>query len=170
MLRTAILVAGALGILALLVVALGYALPVEHVASVARTFAHPPATVFAVIHDVERYPAWRSDVEQVRVVERAPALRWREVGRNGTITFEVQEAVPPSRLVTRIADRSLPFGGTWMFVLTPEGTGTRVAITEHGEVYNPIFRVMSRFVFGHTATMETFLGNLSAYLEPGTKR
>ncbi|MGH9311030.1 MAG: SRPBCC family protein [Vicinamibacterales bacterium] len=164
MLRTAILVAGALGILVLIVVAFGYALPVGHVASVDRAFGQPPARVFAVIHDVERYPAWRSDVKQVQIVERTPALRWREVGSNGTITFEVQEAVNPSRLVTRIADRSLPFGGTWMFVLTPEGSGTRVAITEHGEVYNPIFRVMSRFVFGHAATMETFLGDLSTYL------
>jgi uncharacterized protein YndB with AHSA1/START domain len=167
MLRTAILVAGALGIVVLILVTFGYALPVSHVASVDRTFAQPPARIFAVIHDVERYPTWRSDVKEVRIVERTPGLRWREVGSNGTITFELQEAVSPSRLVTRIVDRSLAFGGTWMFVLTPEGSGTRVAITEHGEVYNPLFRVMSRFVFGHTATMETFLGDLSAYLGRG---
>jgi uncharacterized protein YndB with AHSA1/START domain len=164
MLRTAILVAGAVGVFILIVVAFGYALPVAHVASVERALSPPPARVFAAIQDVERYPSWRSDVQDVQIVERAPVLRWREHGSNGTITFEIEEARPPSRLVSRIADRSLPFGGTWMFVLTPDGTGTRLAITEHGEVYNPLFRVMSRFVFGHTRTMDTFLGDLSAYM------
>ena len=30
-------------------------------------------------------------------------------------------------------------------------------ITENGEIYNPFFRFMARFVFGYTATMETYL-------------
>ena len=60
-------------------------------------------------------------------------------------------------LVTRIADRSLPFGGTWTYVLAPDGNGTRLTITEHGEVYNPIFRFVSRFIIGHTGTMEGVL-------------
>ncbi len=37
-------------------------------------------------------------------------------------------------------------------------------IMELGDVYNPIFRVASRFVFGHTATMEQFLRNLGRRL------
>ncbi len=41
-----------------------------------------------------------------------------------------------------------------------DNTGTRLTITENGEVYNPIFRFMSRFVFGHTATMDQFLSDL----------
>ena len=36
-----------------------------------------------------------------------------------------------------------------------------VTITEHGQVFNPVFRVMSRFVFGHTATIEAYLTNLA---------
>jgi hypothetical protein len=59
--------------------------------------------------------------------------------------------------VTRIADPDQPFGGTWTFELTRAGAGTRVTITERGEVYNPIFRFLSRFVFGHTATLESCL-------------
>jgi hypothetical protein len=50
--------------------------------------------------------------------------------------------------------------GTWTFEFVPEGDGTRLTITERGEVYNPIFRFMSRFVFGHTATMDAFVENL----------
>ena len=40
--------------------------------------------------------------------------------------------------------------------------GSDLTITEDGEVHNVIFRFMSRFVFGHTATMDTFLNHLNA--------
>ena len=34
---------------------------------------------------------------------------------------------------------------------------TIVRITEDGQVYNPVFRFMSRFVFGHARTMDAYL-------------
>jgi hypothetical protein len=34
---------------------------------------------------------------------------------------------------------------------------TAVRITENGEVGNPVFRFMARFVFGYTATIDTYL-------------
>jgi uncharacterized protein YndB with AHSA1/START domain len=163
--RVAILVLGVIVILVLAVIAIGYALPVAHVASRDATLPAPPERVFAALQDVDRFPSWRSDVKSVDVLARTPRLRWREDGSNGPITFEVQEHDPPRRMVSRIADTSLPFGGSWTYVLTPAGTGTRIAITENGEVYNPLFRFMSRFVFGHTATMEAYLRDLQRYLE-----
>jgi hypothetical protein len=45
-------------------------------------------------------------------------------------------------------------------VVTPEGAGSRVRITERGEVYNPVFRFMSRFVMGHSATARAYLMSL----------
>jgi uncharacterized protein YndB with AHSA1/START domain len=96
-----------------------------------------------------------------------PRVRWREYGRN-TITFERVEIEPPTRLVTRIADPDLPFGGTWTFDLVEEGEGTRLTITEHGEVHNPVFRFMSRYVFGHAATIEQFLEDLGRRLPPSS--
>lgn len=38
-------------------------------------------------------------------------------------------------------------------------------ITEEGFVTNPLFRVLSKFVFGHDATMKTYLADLSRKLE-----
>jgi hypothetical protein len=67
---------------------------------------------------------------------------------------------PPRRLVTRIADEDLPFGGTWTYELEPLGASTRVILTENGEVYNPIFRFVSRFLLGHDATMIVYLDAL----------
>lgn len=164
MLRIAILVLGGLAALLLAIIAFGYALPVTHAATREAGLPAPPDRVFAALTDVEAFPKWRSDVEAVEVTARTPHLQWRERGSDGTIAFEVQESDPPRRLVTRIADRTLPFGGAWTFTLQPEGGGTKLTITENGEVYNPLFRVMSRFVFGHTATIDRYLRDLQEHL------
>ena len=68
----------------------------------------------------------------------------------------------PTLLVARIAGPSLPFGGTWTYRIAPAAGGSAVTITEDGEVYNPVFRFMSRFVFGHYATLDEFVKNLEA--------
>ena len=160
-------VVGSVGLLVAIVgvvIAIGYALPRDHTASRHATFPAPADRVFAVLQDVDRYPEWRSDIAAVEVLSRTPAITWRERGSNGTITFEMREQLAPSRIVTRIADASLAFGGSWTYVLTPTKTGTSLTITENGEVYNPIFRFMARFVFGHTATLDRFLSDLTRRL------
>jgi hypothetical protein len=62
--------------------------------------------------------------------------------------------------VTRVADPDQPFGGTWTFDIGPDSGGARLTITERGEVYNPVFRFIARFVFGYTATIEGYLRSL----------
>jgi hypothetical protein len=64
----------------------------------------------------------------------------------------------------KIADPDLPFGGTWTYTLTPAGTGTRLQITEEGAVHNVLFRFVSRFVIGHTASIDRYLADLQAIL------
>ena len=41
-------------------------------------------------------------------------------------------------------------------------TTRRVTLTEAGEIYNPIFRFMARFVFGYSGTIEAYLKALHA--------
>jgi uncharacterized protein YndB with AHSA1/START domain len=147
-------------LLVAVVVVIGYLLPVGHVAARNAILPQPPDRVFALLTDVEEYPRWRSDVQRVELLSRDSPRRWIEHGRNGDITFEVVASESPRRLVARIADRSLPFGGTWTYELVPEGDGTRLTITEHGQVFNPVFRFMSRFVFGHTATLDRYIRDL----------
>jgi len=160
MLRIAARVIGALLLVVAIVTTIGYALPRDHVASVTRQVGMPPEDVFKQITEVERYPEWRKDVEKVEVISPTP-LTWREHSGGDLITFQIVESVPARRVISRIADPDLPFGGTWTYELLSEGTGTRVTITERGEVYNPLFRFLSRFVFGHTATIETALDGLA---------
>ena len=48
-----------------------------------------------------------------------------------------------------------------------DGEGTRVTLTENGEIYNPVFRFMARFVFGYDGTMRTYLDGLEARMAGG---
>jgi len=66
--------------------------------------------------------------------------------------------------VVVIASKDLPFGGRWEYDVAPDGNGSRLTITERGEVYNPIFRFMARFIFGYTKTIEEYQAALDRYL------
>lgn len=140
------------------VAVVGWLLPVGHVASRSATFANPAADIYAIVSDVSTYPSWWSEISRVEMLPADTGrVRFREHMRSGPVVMEVEEAVSPSRFVTRIADPGQPFGGTWTFEIAVEPAGSRLTITERGEVYNPIFRFMSRFIFGYTGTMENFL-------------
>lgn len=156
--KWALIALGAIISLALIVTAIGALLPKQHVASRSALFKQSAATVWQTITDIESFSAWRTDLKGVeRLPDREGRPVWREVSRQGAMTLEIVESSPPNRLVSRIADPDLPFGGSWTYELAEADAGTKLTITENGEVYNPIFRFMSRFVFGHTATLEAYL-------------
>jgi uncharacterized protein YndB with AHSA1/START domain len=144
-----------------LVVVIGYSLPKGHTATASTHVAMPPEAVYSILTDVDKYPSWRPGVKTLtRQPDREGRPAWTEEvsGMKIPLYFETMER--PSRLVARIADPSLPFGGTWTYRMAPAVGGTQVTITEDGEVYNPFFRFMSRFVFGYQATLDEFVKNL----------
>lgn len=161
MLRISLYILGTLSVLALVVVAIGYALPQGHVASVKATLPVAPEQVFERISNPARYREWRKDITSLDVLSTQP-LKWRERSSRDVITFEAVDTRPPEQFVVRIADPDLPFGGTWTYELRREGSGTHLTITERGEVYNPIFRFVGRFFMSPTATMERYLEALRA--------
>jgi len=150
-----------LGVIAVVVVVtlgIGWLMPVRHRASRQAALQASPEMVWALITTVEAFPSWRGDVKAVeRLPDRDGRTVWVEEGSNGRLTFAVERAEAPRLLVTRIADPDLPFGGTWTYEISPTATGSTLRITEDGEIYNPLFRVMSRFVFGYESTMAAFL-------------
>ena len=116
-----------------------------------------------MLSDVDNYPTWRPDVKKLeRLPDRDGRPAWVEEMSTGRIPMFFERMERPSLLVGRIADPTLPFGGTWTYRITAAAGGSDLSITEDGEVYNPIFRFVSRFVFGHTATIDTFIRHLQA--------
>ena len=156
-------IVGSLVVVVLVVVAIGYALPKSHVVSVSARYGAAPDALWATLTDVAAFPRWRNDLVRVELLPDENGQRgWREHGRSDVITYRVVASDPPRHIVTRIADESLPFGGTWTYELAPAAGGTRLTITERGEVYNPIFRFVSRFVLGYTGTMTGMLRAIGA--------
>lgn len=160
--KTLLWAVGVAVILVVVVTIVGYALPQGHRATRERVFAAPPDTLYALITRTADYPAWRSGVTRVEAlpdVDGRPSFR--ETSGGDAITFVFDQLVPGQRVVSRIADASLPFGGRWIHEIEPVDAGARLRITEEGEVYNPIFRFVSRFIMGHTSSIDRFLDDVA---------
>ncbi|HEU4387910.1 MAG TPA: SRPBCC family protein [Blastocatellia bacterium] len=154
-----VLIALAVVVLLVVVVAVvGALLPKAHVATRSARFKQSPEVVWQTITDVDAFPSWRADVKNVeRLPDRDGRPVWREIGSHGSITLEVIESDPPRRLVGKIADPNLPFGGNWTYEIEGVEGGSTLTITENGEVYNPIFRFVSKFIMGHHKSIEDYL-------------
>jgi len=150
------MVAAGIVVLILAVFAIGSALPIRHVVTRRSRFRATPEQLFARIAGDQ---SWRPAVTRYEVLPSQGGHELvRETTRDGeSITYELMERRAPLHLKRRIASENLPYSGSWEFALQPEGEMTVVRITEDGEVKNPIFRFMSRFVFGQRSTMEKYL-------------
>lgn len=151
-----------IALIAAVIALIGSQLPRKHVATRSIVLRQSPQAVYAVIRAFASDPSWRTDVKRIEVQQQADGrTHFQEDGKNGSVNYEVAEDVPNERIVTRILDTNLGYSGQWIYVLAPENGGTRVTITEDGEVSNVIFRFMSRYVFGNTATLDQYLTSLA---------
>ena len=141
---------------------MGARLPVEHAAIVAATIEAPPSQVWALISDTADEASWR---KELKGVESAPDQNgqpcFREVQPMMKMTLCVVKSEPQSLRVVRIADKALPFGGTWTYSLQPTADGaTQLIITEDGFVYPPVWRFVSHYVMGETGSMQMYVKDL----------
>jgi len=160
MIRYIVMLAGLLVVVVVIVVVVGASLPVKHTVTREATYRATPAQLFELIVNVSEYPTWQKSVSKVEILPEIDGkARARETNGGTAITYEFSDIVPNQRLVSRIADDKLPFGGSWTYELIPASTGdtTTLRITENGEVYNVVFRFVSRFVMGHSATIDKYL-------------
>jgi hypothetical protein len=117
----------------------GLALPREHTASVFAFIKAEPEVIFNAAVDLQE----ASDIKTTVTKEMRPRLRVTEI------------IEPPGAA----------FGGTWTLEIEPTDDGGKITITERGRVYNPLFRFLSRFTFGHDATAKQFLATLRKRVE-----
>jgi polyketide cyclase/dehydrase/lipid transport protein len=148
--------------LVILVTLIGWLLPKKHMVTRVGRYHQPPEAIWSAISNIDAMPSWREGVKSVkRLPDHEGLPSWVEMTGAGAIPLETVTSQAPAKLVVRIADRKLPFGGTWTYAITGAPEGSELRITEDGEVYNPIFRFMSRFVFGYSATIEGYLKSLA---------
>lgn len=156
---------------------LGMMLPEAHVAARRIDLAAPPERVWAVVTTVDSFAAWRPDVDSVQPL---PAIdgrrRWREGVGYGLVTYEATRWEPPTALdATIVADsgqRRPAVSGRWEYRLSPlPGGGTRLTVTERGEIHPPMMRAIARYVMGYEGTLDDYLSALAARLgEPAAPR
>jgi len=154
-------VVGALILFAAAAGLIGSQLPPDHTASRSTRIRRAPADVYSVIRDFGAAGTWRTDVKRVEIIEPD---KFREHGSNGAVTNQIVEDIPNRKIVTKIVDVDLGYSGSWEYSLEGSPEETVVTITERGVVTNPLFRFMSRYIFGHTATIDAYLKALSARL------
>lgn len=150
-----------LALLAIAVVGVGFLLPAQREGRAETVIAATPARILSVIADVEAQPEWRSGVTSVA----RSADGWVETtSRDETITFTPEE-MTEARIRLHFAGQA--YSGTWNAVLVPEGTGTRITVTEAVVVPGPIARILSRLRFVPEAFATTYLAELKARSEGG---
>ena len=136
--RWVIGIIGVLVALVLIVVVVGALLPKAHVASMSARYAAAPDALWRSLFNVRAFPQWRTDIARVELLpDEDGKLGWREHGKNDAITYRLEASEPPRRLVTRIADKKLPYGGTWTYELVPDGSGPEMESDSRGAQRDP---------------------------------
>lgn len=147
-----------------IVLAIGAALPREHIATGSIHVPMSAEKIWQDVRNVSMLSSWRPTITGVECLagpEDAPTS-WIEHSGGNAIKLKVEQSEAPQKLETRIDDPNLPFGGTWTIELRPAADGTQVRITEHGFVKSPLFRFVAKFLIGHSSTLRNYLRDLGA--------
>lgn len=148
--------------LAVLVLVAGLFRPREHVARTRASFAAAPERVWEIVTDFEWWGEWSPEVEAMeREPDREGRQVWRTPGKWGEMPMEVTAWEPPRRLETHVDGGA--FQGRWTYEIEADGGGSRVTITERGEVHSPFMRGMMLLHDEH-ASMRAFLRGLASRL------
>jgi hypothetical protein len=154
-----LIIAGIFVVIIATMYVIGLMLPVQHTASIQADIPASTEEVWNRITTIEKYPEWRKEIKKV---ESISSSQWIEYDKSNNTPYRVAEAIPLQKWVIAIDSKNLPYGGRWTYIITKSADHTHISITEDGEVYNPIFRFISRYVMGHDATMKKYLAELQA--------
>lgn len=159
--RAILIIVGVLAAVAITLLVIGIRQPREHVATSEISLAAPIDSVWAVV----RNPAaligtWPELTRAERSEDAAGREFWDQEVDGFAMRYMVTEPGPYWMITSIQAAEDAAFGGSWSYRAEPEGTGTRVRVTEEGWVGNPIFRAM--MVLGGThRTLDGYLTALA---------
>ncbi|MCJ8323552.1 MAG: SRPBCC family protein [Rhizobiales bacterium] len=141
-------------------------LPVNHMASRTILLKAPTDVVWHKLTDFANMAKWRRDIVRVSANKNVKGDEiWQEYeNEKSFMAFKTLELIEAKKLVRQVVGENLLFGGRWTFDLVAQGNQTQLTITEHGEVYNLIFRFVGKFIIGHHATMDKYIEDLQQTL------
>jgi uncharacterized protein YndB with AHSA1/START domain len=142
-----LLIIGIFILMFLAVLILGLLQPVKHSVTRSVHLKQKPETVFAMLEDSANLPNWSSTVMKVEPLparEGKPCARVTMRWGHMQMIMTQLERTPPTRLVGSMAKEGGPVLGTWTYQIVAEPDGCRVALTEDGELKNPIYRALAR--------------------------
>lgn len=159
------LVVGGLAALIALLWLIGSRLPRSHHATSRIRLTQPPEAVWPVVRSLETVSGWWPEVKRsVRLADQAGLQRYQHTLDNFAMILLVTEDQPPQLLRTTIdSPPGAPFGGSWIYDLTPSGTGTVIQVTEEGWIDNPFFRLMAG-IMGFHRTLDSYLTALAKHM------
>jgi hypothetical protein len=148
--------------LVLLVFIAGLMLPRQRTFVKKASFKAAPERVYRLVSEVDQQAVWRSDVQEIRVID---AQTWTEVPKKGTpITFRVKQSIENRLLEIEIVEPK-SFSGYWEGIFEETKTGgTAVVFKEVVVISNPFLRVMARLFVDLNSTMDEYMHNLKAQL------
>ncbi|HLJ84603.1 MAG TPA: hypothetical protein VKT51_10560 [Candidatus Eremiobacteraceae bacterium] len=155
----------------LTVAGIGTTIPIWHSTKCAADIAAPSDALFGAIADDGSSASWRPELRSVTLVSGSgPTTVWRETYKSGqelTLYTNRLGYASGRQLVRDIPfDPRLGFDGNWVFNVGKSGqrgeNKTRVAINEQGHIYNPVFRFLTKYVFGYSGSIRTYLTDLGA--------
>lgn len=152
-----LIIIGIIICLILIIYLIGLLLPVKHTAIISEVIPANTKQVWDKLTQIEKFPSWRKSLNKVEIINNS---EWIEISKRNRIPMKITGQTLDNKLVYAINSKDLAFGGEWIYMLQPKGDSTVLMITENGEVYNPIFRFISKFIIGHSATMRNYMSDL----------
>lgn len=130
----------------------------DHKATSTIELKATPAEVWATLTDWRQFQTWRKDLKAIEAFSAPDGKTgWVETSDWGRMPLVIEQADAERLFVGRIADDSLPFGGTWTHRLEAlPGGGTRLSSTEDGFIKPAFFRLMAKMVFGYHKTLNDY--------------
>jgi carbon monoxide dehydrogenase subunit G len=158
--KIAAIVIGLVVLAAALVTGIGALMPATREGRAEARIAAPPDRVLAVIADLEAQADWRDGIAAVT----RTATGWTETTARGEVITFTSEEMTATRIRLRFTSDA-GYAGTWDATLTPDGDGTRIAVTESASVPNPLARIVARIMFDPQAFANAYLAALAARTE-----
>jgi hypothetical protein len=152
----------------LVAMVMGANLPHEHTAAASAEIAAPQAQIWQLLEDVNKQPTWRTGLLAIEPMQPQNGhICWTEVQKHMRMPLCEDITTAQSTRVVRIADPSLPFGGTWTYELQPIGANaTRLTITEKGTTGPALFRFIGHYIYHEDTMIKQYEADVQKAVKP----